>query len=319
MRTTAAAAAQPQTNAARPRKQGGIQKWPYLFALPFVLAFIIFQLYPIIYSFYLSLNDWNGIGEKQFIGFQNYIDLFKKDPLFFKSLYNTVIIMLMSLPLTLIIGIVLAYSTFQLMKGQRFLQTANILPYITTPVAIGFIFSYLFDWQTGLVNLLSVKLGLFQEGFYWLQDPWTSRGIIALMIVWRNLGYFMAIFMAGMTAVPQDVYEAAKVDGASPFQTFFRITVPLLRNISVFLVVTSIIAGLQLFDEPKLLYGGWSGSSQVGGPDNTALTVIWKFVDDSFISNTRFGYASAVAYSLFVVIVIFSIFSYKLTGSKEDK
>ncbi|MFX3632011.1 MAG: carbohydrate ABC transporter permease [Candidatus Pristimantibacillus sp.] len=304
---------------AKSRKQGNIQKWPYLFALPFVLAFIIFQLYPIIYSFYLSLNDWNGIGDKTFVGLQNYIDLFTKDPLFFKSLYNTVIIMLMSLPLTLIVGIILAYITFQLMKGQRFFQTVNIMPYIITPVAIGFIFSYLFDWQTGLVNLLLLKFGWLQEGFYWLQDPWTSRAIIALMIVWRNLGYFMAIFMAGMTGVPQDVYEAAKMDGATPIQTFIRITVPLMRNITVFLLITSIIYGLQLFDEPKLLYGGWSGSTQVGGPDNTALTVIWKFVDDSFISNNRFGYASAVAYSLFVVIVLFSIFSYKLTGSKEDK
>lgn len=316
MKTSIAATSAPK---AKSRKQGNIQKWPYLFALPFVLAFIVFQLYPIIYSFYLSLNDWNGIGDKTFVGLQNYIDLFTKDPLFFKSLYNTVIIMLMSLPLTLIVGIVLAYLTFQLMKGQRFFQTVNILPYIITPVAIGFIFSYLFDWQTGLVNLLLIKFGWLQEGFYWLQDPWTSRGIIALMIVWRNLGYFMAIFMAGMTGIPQDVYEAAKVDGATPIQTFIRITVPLMRNITVFLVITSIIYGLQLFDEPKLLYGGWSGSTQVGGPDNTALTVIWKFVDDSFISNNRFGYASAVAYSLFVVIVLFSIFSYKLTGSKEDK
>lgn len=316
MKTSIAATSAPK---AKSRKQGNIQKWPYLFALPFVLAFIVFQLYPIIYSFYLSLNDWNGIGDKTFVGLQNYIDLFTKDPLFFKSLYNTVIIMLMSLPLTLIVGIILAYITFQLMKGQRFFQTVNILPYIITPVAIGFIFSYLFDWQTGLVNLLLLKFGWLQEGFYWLQDPWTSRAIIALMIVWRNLGYFMAIFMAGMTGVPQDVYEAAKMDGATPIQTFIRITVPLMRNITVFLLITSIIYGLQLFDEPKLLYGGWSGSTQVGGPDNTALTVIWKFVDDSFISNNRFGYASAVAYSLFVVIVLFSIFSYKLTGSKEDK
>lgn len=308
--------------ASTPRRAGsreqGLQKWPYLFALPFVLAFVVFQLYPLLYSFYLSLNDWNGIGDKTFIGFKNYVDLFTKDPLFYKSLYNTVVIMLMSLPLTLLFGIILAYLIFQLTKGQRFFQTANILPYITTPVAIGFIFSYLFDWQTGLLNLLLIKMGWLEEGFYWLQDPWTSRGVIALMIIWKNLGYFIAIYMAGMTAIPQDVYEAGRVDGASSFQMFRRITIPLLRNISVFLLVTSIIYSFQLFDEPKLLYGGWSGSAQVGGPDNSALTVIWKFVDDSFISNTRFGYASAVAYSLFLIIVVFSLLSYKVTSSKEE-
>lgn len=309
-----------QTSSAASRKRKwGPRKWPYLFALPFVLSYAAFQLYPVLYSFYLSLTDWNGIGEKTFIGFRNYADLLTKDPLFYKSLWNTLIMMAMFIPVTLLLGLLLAYWTFQLTRGRKLFQTINVLPYITTPVAIGFIFSYMFDWQTGLINLVLVKLGLMQEGFYWLQDPWTSRAVIAMMVVWRNLGYFMVIFMAGMTAVPQDVYEAAKVDGSTGFHTFRHITMPLLRNISVFLIVTSVIGGLQLFDEPKLLYGGWSGSVQVGGPDNTALTVIWKFVDESFISNTRFGYASAIAYTLFVLIVFFSVISYRLSAPKEDK
>ncbi|RUS48592.1 carbohydrate ABC transporter permease [Cohnella sp. AR92] len=300
-------------------RRWGPRVWPYLFALPFVLAYAAFQLYPVVYSFILSLHDWNGIGAKTYIGFRNYVDLVTKDPLFFKSLSNTLIMMLMSIPATLIIGVLLAYWTFQLNKGRKLFQTVNFLPYITTPVAIGFIFSYLFDWQTGLINLVLVKFGWVNEGIYWLQGEWTSRMIISLMVVWRNLGYFMVIYIAGMTAIPQDVYEAAKIDGSTGFHTFTRITMPLLRNITVFLVVTSVINGLQLFDEPKLLYGGWSGSAQVGGPDNTALTVIWKFVDDSFISNTRFGYSSAIAYSLFVLIVLFSIISYKITAPKEDR
>jgi len=300
-------------------RRGGPRMWPYLFSLPFVLAYAAFQLYPVVYSFVLSLHDWNGIGAKTYIGFRNYADLLTRDPLFFKSLWNTLIMMLMSIPVTLILGVLLAYWTFQLNKGRKLFQTVNFLPYITTPVAIGFIFSYLFDWQTGLINLVVVKLGWASEGVYWLQGEWTSRMIIALMVVWRNLGYFMVIYIAGMTAIPQDVYEAAKIDGSTGFHTFTRITMPLLRNISVFLVVTSVINGLQLFDEPKLLYGGWSGSAQVGGPDNTALTVIWKFVDESFISGTRFGYSSAIAYALFVLIVLFSVVSYKITAPKEEK
>jgi ABC-type sugar transport system permease subunit len=301
------------------KRRWGPRMWPYLFALPFVLTYAAFQLYPVLYSFVLSLHDWNGIGAKTYIGFKNYIQLWTNDPLFIKSIWNTLIMMLMFIPLTLILGLTLAYWTFHLVRGKRLFQTINVLPYITTPVAIGFIFSYMFDWQTGLVNLLLTKIGLLEEGFYWLQDEWGSRAIIALMVVWRNLGYFMIIFMAGMTVIPQDVYEAAKVDGSTGFHTFRKITMPLLRNITVFLIVTSVIGGLQLFDEPKLLYGGWSGSAQVGGPDNTALTMIWKFVDESFISNTRFGYASAIAYSLFLLIVIFSILSYRLTAPKEDK
>ncbi len=304
---------------AAPRVKRTIRIWPYLFALPFVLAYALFQLYPVLYSFYLSLNDWNGVGAKTFIGLKNYIDLFTKDPLFIKSIYNTLIIMVMTVPLLILIGMFLAYTIFNLTRGRRLFQTVNFLPYITTPVAIGFIFSFMFDWQTGTVNQLLLKLGVLDEGIYWLQGEWTSRIIIALMVLWRNLGYFLAIYLAGMTAIPQDVYEAAKMDGSTGLHTFTRITLPLLRNISVFLVVTSIISGLQLFDEPKLLYGGWSGSVQVGGPDNSALTVIWKFVDDSFISGTRFGYGSAIAYSLFLLIILFSIASYRLTAGKGDE
>jgi cellobiose transport system permease protein len=297
----------------------GIRKWPYLFAAPFVLSYLVFQLYPFIYSFILSLHDWNGIGPKTFVGLNNYIQLLTVDPLFFKSLYNTFVIMLMSIPATLLLGVILAYMTFHVTRGRRLLQTINFLPYITTPVAIGFIFSFMFDWQTGIINQILIKMNVLQEGVYWLQEPWAARGVIATMIIWKHLGYFMIIYLAGMTAISKDIYEAATMDGSTKLHTFTRITLPLLRNITVFLVVTSIIGGLQLFDEPKLLYGGWSGSNQVGGPDNTALTVIWKFVDDSFISNSRFGYSAATAYLLFIVIIFFSIISFKLTSGKEEQ
>jgi len=304
------------TPTASRKRKWGPRMWPYLFALPFVVTYAAFQLYPVLYSFILSLYDWNGISDRVFVGLDNYIQLWTKDKLFIKSITNTLIMMLMFIPITLILGLALAYWTFNLVRGKQFIQTINILPYITTPVAIGFIFSYLFDWQTGLVNLLLVKLDFLQEGYYWLQEEWSSRAIIALMVIWRNLGYFMIIFMAGMTTIPQDVYEAAKVDGATGFTLFTKITFPLLKNISIFLVVTAIIGGLQLFDEPKLLYGGWSGSTQVGGPNNTALTIIWKFVDESFISNTRLGYSSAIAYSLFVLIVVFSLISFRAMAGK---
>ncbi|SMF03848.1 carbohydrate ABC transporter permease [Paenibacillus barengoltzii] len=301
----------------KPRKRLGLRLWPYLFSLPFVLLYLAFQFYPVIYSFFLSFHEWNGVSEKRFVGFANYVTLFTKDPLFYKSIFNTVVIMLMSLPTLVLTGMLLAYLIFNMVKGRMLFQTANFLPYITTPVAIGFIFSFMFDWQTGIINALFVKMGLLQEGIYWLQDPWLARIIIAIMIVWRNLGYFIAIYLAGMTAISQDVYEAAKVDGATAFHTFTRITLPLLRNISVFLIVTSIIGSLQLFDEPKLLYGGWT-ASQVGGPDNAALTIIWKFVNDSFM-NVRFGYGATIAYALFMLIVVFSIASYKLSMGKGDQ
>ena len=307
----------PATAPAKNAKRSGIRKWPYLFALPFLLFYLLFHFYPVLYSFFLSFHEWNGVAEKRFVGLANYITLLTQDPLFYKSIFNTILIMLMSIPALILGGMGMAYLIFNLGKSRSFFQTANVLPYITTPVAIGFIFSFMFDWQTGIINAILTRISILEEGIYWLQDPWMSRVIVAIMIIWRNLGYFLAIYLAGMTAIPQDIYEAARVDGSTGLHTFARITLPMLKNITVFLIVTSIIGSLQLFDEPKLLYGGWT-ANQVGGPDNSALTVIWKFVNDSFF-NMRFGYGAAIAYALFVLIVVFSIAGYRLSTGRGDR
>ena len=294
-------------------------KWPVIFATPFLTAYGLFMLFPMLYSFYLSLFEYNGIVEKHFVGFSNYINLFTKDRLFLKSLYNTVLIMLMSLPVNLILGLVVAYLLFSLARGRRVFQVVNFLPYITTPVAIGFIFSYIFDWNSGILNGLRTYFGILDENYFWLQQPWSARLIVAIMIVWRNFGYCMMIYLSGMTAIDQDIYEAAAIDGAGKFKTFFAIVVPLLKNVSVFLLITAMIGGFQMFDEPVQLYSGWSAASRsVGGPEYSVLTVIWKFYDDSFGSNTRLGYGAAIAYTLFLIIGACSLFSFFWSNRKDS-
>jgi cellobiose transport system permease protein len=293
--------------------------WPYVFAAPFLLSYAAFSLYPTLYSFFLSLYDWDGIGEKVFVGLSNYMNLFSRDALFYKSLYNTILIMLLSTPAALIVGMFLAHTLFQMGKGKQFFQTAFFLPYITMPVVIGFIFSYMFDWSVGYVNLFLIKIGLLKEGYYWLQDSFTARLIVALMIIWRYFGYYTTIYLAGMTAIPAEIYEAAKVDGATGVKTFFAITLPMLRNVSVFLIVTSVICGLQMFDEPLLLFTGWGNTVNVGGPDYSVLTVIWKFYNDTFKSNSMLGYGAAISYALFFIIIILSLISYKLSAGKDER
>ena len=294
-------------------------KWPVIFATPFLTAYGLFMLFPMLYSFYLSLFEYNGIVEKHFVGFSNYINLFTKDRLFLKSLYNTVLIMLMSLPVNLILGLVVAYLLFSLARGRRVFQVVNFLPYITTPVAIGFIFSYIFDWNSGILNGLLTYFGILDENYFWLQQPWSARLIVAIMIVWRNFGYCMMIYLSGMTAIDQDIYEAAAIDGAGKFKTFFAIVVPLLKNVSVFLLITAMIGGFQMFDEPVQLYSGWSAASRsVGGPEYSVLTVIWKFYDDSFGSNTRLGYGAAIAYTLFLIIGACSLFSFFWSNRRDS-
>ncbi|WP_227522110.1 carbohydrate ABC transporter permease [Bacillus solitudinis] len=289
--------------------------WPYIFLSPFIICYLAFNIFPIFYSFVISFTRWDGFSEKLYVGFDNYIRVFTQDPYFWKSVWNTLLIMMMSTPFVIIFGLLLAVFLFNISKGKSFFQTVNFIPYITTPVAIGLIFAFLFDWSSGTVNTILLNLGVVDQGINWLGEPLYARIVVALMIVWKYTGYHMAIYLTGLSTIPQELYDAAKVDGSSPVNTFFKITVPLLAPITLFLVLTDIIGGLQMFDEPKLLFSGSGGTSAVGGPERSVLTVIWHFYDVTF-TTSRFGYGAAVSFSLFLIIIVFSIVSYKFM-SKE--
>jgi multiple sugar transport system permease protein/cellobiose transport system permease protein len=208
--------------------------------------------------------------------------------------------MLMSTPFVIIFGLLLAVFLFNITKGRSFFQTVNFIPYITTPVAIGLIFAFLFDWSSGTVNKILMSAGVLEQGINWLGEPLYARIVVAIMIIWKYTGYHMAIYLTGLSTISQDLYEAAKVDGSSPVNTFFKITVPLLAPITMFLVLTDIIGGLQMFDEPKLLFS----DTAVGGPDVT-------------FSTSRFGYGSAVSFSLFLIIIIFTLVAYKFMNKER--
>ena len=289
-------------------------KYPFIFSFPFFICFFAFNLFPMIYSFYLSFHDWSGVGVKKFVGLNNYISIFTRDKIFWKSLLNTLFIMGISFPFAIILGLIIAAFLFNLKKLRTFFQTINFLPYITTPVAIGLIFLFLFDRNTGIVNQLIEKFG--PEGLNLLGNPKLAQLVIAFMVVWKYTGYYMALYLAGMTSISNDIYEAAKVDGAGPVKTFFSITLPLLKPINIFIIVTSLIGGLQLFDEPNLMFNV-STTSIIGGPQRSCLTMIWNFYDVAFGSTARLGYGSAVAVCIFIVILIISIVGLKFMAGKD--
>jgi multiple sugar transport system permease protein/cellobiose transport system permease protein len=275
-------------------------------------------LYPTLYSFFISLTNWDslaGIRKRQFVGFANYIQIFARDKLFFRTLGNTAFFMVINIPILISAGLLMAIALYKIRTaaGRRVFQTMNILPYITTPAAIGLIFSFMFDWSTGIVNRLLQHFGL--EAVNWLGTPGPARFIVILMIVWKGFGYYMLIYLAAIAAIPEDVNEAALIDGANGIQIFFGITVPLLRPITVFLILTSIISGFQLYDEPVLLFT----STSYGGPERAAMTSIMYFYDRTFRSSTRLGYGAAISYTLFVVIILTSAVMSKILNRKEDK
>ena len=298
-----------------------VNPWPYIFSAPFLIAFFMFSVYPILFSFQLSAYNWNGISPvRTYVGLKNYIRLFTGDTLFMKALGNSALFVVIIVPLQLVAGVVMAYALFRFEKGRRLFQTMNFLPYITTPVAIGVIFAYMFDWNSGIVNGVLTHLGILKENYAWLHEVWSARMIVILMCLWRCAGYYMTIYLSAMLAVPQEQSEAAEIDGANSRQVFFRIILPSVRNTTVFLMITGLIGCFQLFDEPVQLYSGWSaGVSNVGGPWYSVYTVIWKFYTDAYKANNAIGYASAEAMILFVLISILSLISFFVSNRKGDE
>ncbi len=290
-----------------------IKTWPYLFLIPFFSIFIIFQIYPIFHSFYISLHSWNGIPAipMKFIGLDNYVRVFTEDPFFLKAVGNTILIMCFTIPLCILFGLLLATMLTSFTKGRQFFQLINFLPYIVTPVAIGLLFAIMFDWTTGAVNMTLIRLGLAEQGINWLGEAGWARFVVILIIVWKYTGYHMVIYLAGISAISSEIFEAAKVDGASAFRTFWQITVPLLAPITIFLVITDMIGSLQLFDEAALLFSTVAGQTLVGGPDKSVLTGIWYFYDMTW-TKSRFGYGAAVSFSIFLIIMFVSLLSYKV-------
>lgn len=291
------------------------KKIPYLMILPYFLLYIAFGLFPILFSLGVSFTSWDGIGDVIFIGLANYKRVFTQDKFFYKSLWNTIILLVISTPIQIILGLLMATFLKDFFKRTRNgLQLINFLPYITTPVAVGIIFQLMFDWKSGIINALLNLFGV--ESIYWLGNAWPSRIVVILMIVWKNYGYMMIMFLSGLSSIPDELYEAARIDGAKWWGCFTRITIPLLRPIFVFVITTSVINGFKLFDEPQLLFS--SASQPIGGPNRAVMTVVMRFYEASFRS-FEFGYGSALAYCLFLVIAGASLVLFRLVGGRKEK
>lgn len=292
---------------------------PYLLILPYFLLYFAFSLFPVLFTFVISLTNWDGFSEMKFIGLSNYVRLFTKDPTFYQSLYNTLFVMVFSIPAQIALGLLLAVLLKDFfLRARNSLQLINFLPYITTPVAVGILFQVLFDWKVGTVNAALVGLHILKEPIYWLGHAWSARLVTIILLVWKLFGYKMIMFLAGLSTISEELYDAAKIDGANWWQSFYRITLPMLQPIMTFVLITSIINGLRLFDEPQLLF--MSESQPIGGPDHAVETVVMNFYYAAF-RNFNFGYGSAIAYGLFIVIFFFSFLSMRMMnkGGESEK
>ncbi|WP_199424953.1 carbohydrate ABC transporter permease [Actinotalea solisilvae] len=279
---------------------------PYLYISPFFLLFALVGLFPLIYTAYVSLHDWHLIGgQGEFVGAQNYLDVLQQ-PRFMTALRNTFSIFLLSSVPQVLMAIVLAAVLDANLRAKTFWRMGVLLPYVVAPVAASLIFSKLFGDQSGMINAILGLVGLGPIGFH--ADPLSSHVAIASMVNFRWTGYNTLIFLAAMQAIPRDLYEAAVLDGASRFRQFVSVTVPMLRPTVIFVVITSTIGGLQIFDEPRMF-----DQLGVGGPDRQWMTVTMFLYELGWGAQKSFGRAAAVAWILFVIIVVIGLLNFALT------
>jgi cellobiose transport system permease protein len=274
---------------------------PYLFLSPFFIVFGIFGAFPLVYTFWVSLNSWPLLGEHKFVGFDNYSKLFH-DAQFWNATENTFGIFFMATVPQFILALWLATTLSRRLRAQTLLRMGVIIPNVTSIAAVALIFAAIFSPGYGLANWLLGKVGV--DPVQWLEHTWSSWLAISVMVDWRWTGYNALIFLAAMQAIPTDLYEASAIDGAGRTRQFFSITLPLLRPTLIFTSIISIIGGVQLFTEPLLLSPG-SGAIQ-GGNLRQFQTMTMYLIENAF-TRGEFGYAGTIAVAIFVIIVLVSL------------
>ncbi|WP_410625437.1 carbohydrate ABC transporter permease [Amycolatopsis sp. cmx-8-4] len=298
----------------RPTFRHKLSRWdvkvsPYLYVAPFFIVFGVVGLFPLLYTAYVSLFKWKaGDDNPDFIGIDNYKELFA-DGQFWNALANTVSIFLLSSIPQLIIAMALAALLGGRLRGATGWRVGILLPYAASLVAIGIIFANLFGPKYGLINGVLQTIGL--DPVDWQASRFGSHVAIAIMVNWRWTGYNALIVLAAMQAIPKELHEAALIDGAGMWRRFTAVTLPLLKPTLIFVTITSTIGGLQIFTEPKL-FDAMPGSNN-GGSTNQFQTVTLYLYQSAF-ENFNLGYASAIAWVLFLIIVVIALVNFFLTG-----
>jgi ABC-type sugar transport system permease subunit len=290
--------------------------WAYVFISLPILGLLVFSLIPILFSGWVSLHDWNmlsPVGEMPWVGADNYIYLLTQDKVFGKALVNTFTFVVGGVGTNVVLGLGFALLLNSRLRGQTLWRILYFLPVITAPLALGVIFAYMFNRNYGLINSILVGLGIPRQPF--LSSPYQALAVIIIMAIYQYVGYYIVIFVAGLQGIPQDYYDAASVDGANSWQRFWKITLPLLRPVMLFVVVTNTIGALQVFD---LVYAGTSsGAGSAGGPVNATMTVVLHMYNTAF-KFSRMGRASAMAFILFAIILAITIVQLRVLRDRTE-
>lgn len=268
-----------------------------------VIYFTIFLVVPIGIAFAGSFHEWNPLsGTYNFLGLANYIEVFTSG-LFGKSMLNTLIFSVVVIFFRVGLGLAIAYAIYStLVKHKSFFRAVYYMPVVTPMVAVAFVWKFMYNPQIGTINQI------FGLDVNWLMDPKTALLAVMIMTIWKDFGYAVVMYMAGLYSLPADALEAAKVDGASAWQTFRYITLPLLKPMTLFVVITSIISYIQAYVQILIM--------TEGGPGTATYLASFIIYDEAFVKY-NFGYASALSFVLFVITAVFTWLSFRVSGTEE--
>ena len=294
-------------------KEFNKQKASYMFIAPSFLIFTVFLIIPVFASLYWSFTEYNILQPPKFVGFQNYADILFHDPRFWKAMTNTVIFVVGTVPTSIAVSLLLAMAIDQNIKLKNWFKTFFFIPSITSIIAISVIWKWLYaSGKYGLFNHFLSSIGI--PPVNWLGIDLTLPSII-VMSVWGGLGYNMILFLAGLQGIPQVFYEAAEVDGASDWDKFRNVTLPLLRPTMLFVTIMSIISAFQVFEQVYIMT--YNSEGAVGGTLDCALTIVAYLYETGF-QRFAMGYASALAYLIFFVLFIVTIVNMKIVEKKIE-
>jgi multiple sugar transport system permease protein len=291
--------ARPRVSLARRETLAG-----YLFLMPNLIGFVIFTAFAVVASAAISLTTWDLLSDPVFVGFDNYVELLTDDSLFRTVLWNTFYFTVVSVPASTAIALGLALLFNTGLRAVPLFRTAYFLPVITATVVVALVWRWFFNPDFGILNYVLYQLGVDSPPNWLASRTWAMPSVIILS-VWKQVGYNMVIFLAGLQAIPATLYEAAAIDGAGRWARFRNITLPMLTPTTFFVLVISIIGSLQVFDAVLVLTDG--------GPANATRTMVYHIWEEAFVF-LEMGYAAAVAWILFLFVFLVTVVQWKLQG-----
>ncbi|KGX92013.1 sugar ABC transporter permease [Pontibacillus halophilus JSM 076056 = DSM 19796] len=282
----------------KPRRLTNDGKWGLFMVSPYLIQFLVFLSFPLIASLYFSFSKYDMLNAPEWIGIENYTTLIQ-DPVFHKALWNTFYFAVLFVPAQTILALILAVALNQSLKGLKLFRIAHFIPVICSWTVVLYVADAIFNPRFGIANTLLVKMGASPQA--WLNDEALVIPVLVAVAVWKGVGYMMVIFLAGLQNVPHDLYEAAEIEGAGTYRKFRHVTLPLISGTTFLVLVLTTITTFQSFEQIYVMTGNMGDVTSAGGPDNASMVLMLYLFQQGF-SFLKMGYASAIAWFLFLIL-----------------